>query len=345
MIKIVFLYTEIMPYTVAMCKELISENNASILFFSIQEGKFSKFSFNNNLDPKRFEYVVAENLSSNDIVNKIRVFSPSILFISGWGHKSYNNTLSKIKNNNCKVVIGMDTQWSGSIRQCLGSLYFRFFLKKRYDFCWVSGYYQYELARAIGFKRTQIIKNLYCADLEKFKHKEISKLHKNIIYVGRIAKEKNINLLIDSFKELKVDSKYEDWTLTIVGGEKKSVNNKGISYLPFLSQEELSVIAQKSSVFCLPSLFEPWGLVVHEFTAMGLALLVSEKVGASTEFMINGYNGYLFNPLDRKEFTIQLEKIMNSSDSELIEMMNNSKKLSQRISLQTTSANLLSIIR
>ena len=57
--------------------------------------------------------------------------------------------------------------------------------------------------------------------------------------------------------------------------------------------------------------------------------------------LVNGYQFEAGNVRDLKKI---LEKIINLSDAELIKMGNNSNKLSKRITTESSTNNLLSII-
>ena len=94
----------------------------------------------------------------------------------------------------------------------------------------------------------------------------------------------------------------------------------------------------------MPSKFEPWGVVVHEFAAAGLPLLLTYSVGAASTFLIPGYNGYILKNNNIKDLTSILIKVINTNDIQLLQMMNNSNELSKRISPITSFHNLISIL-
>ncbi len=66
----------------------------------------------------------------------------------------------------------------------------------------VPGYYQYEYARLLGYKRENILYPLYTADIKLFsnKYKECLSLKKNnyprnLLFVGRFEKRKGNRLI------------------------------------------------------------------------------------------------------------------------------------------------------
>ena len=47
-------------------------------------------------------------------------------------------------------------------------------------------------------------------------------------------------------------------------------------------------------MFVLPSLMEPWGLVINEVMNAGRAVIVSDQVGAAADLVRDGDNGFVF---------------------------------------------------
>ena len=56
----------------------------------------------------------------------------------------------------------------------------------------------------------------------------------------------------------------------------------------------------------LPSNYEPWGLVINEAAAAGLAIVASDVVGAAAELVQDGVNGRLFPIRDHEALTTAL---------------------------------------
>lgn len=146
------------------------------------------------------------------------------------------------------------------------------------------------------------------------------KLHlpkkKYIIYVGRFSPEKNLYKLLEAYAEFKHTS--PNWGLLLVGsGPQEQEIREYISrykisdiILPgFVQQKELPLYYLVSDVFILPSISEPWGLVVDEAMTLGLPVLVSIRCGCVAELVQNGRNGYCFNPINITEISSLIKKI------------------------------------
>lgn len=66
----------------------------------------------------------------------------------------------------------------------------------------------------------------------------------------------------------------------------------------FRNQAELPRLLGASDVFVLPSQNEPWGLIINEAMAAGLAIVTAREVGAVPDLVHDGVNGALFDAGD-----------------------------------------------
>ncbi|MCQ2390306.1 MAG: glycosyltransferase family 4 protein [Kiritimatiellae bacterium] len=81
--------------------------------------------------------------------------------------------------------------------------------------------------------------------------------------------------------------------------------------LPPGSRELESAFAQ-ASVFALPSVHEPFGIVALEAMQRGLPL-VSSNVGGLPDFVVDGENGLLFDPADVDALARALGRVLNDA--------------------------------
>lgn len=121
-------------------------------------------------------------------------------------------------------------------------------------------------------------------------HAPVSPLR--FLYVGRLTAVKNLPVLIECFNR-------NGLPLTIVGGgeqeaELKAMAGDNIRFTGFIDNEKLSEIYESHDVFILPSLSETWGLVVEEALYRGLPCVVSDKIGAGPDMVLDTGSGVSF---------------------------------------------------
>ena len=146
-------------------------------------------------------------------------------------------------------------------------------------------------------------------------------LRQYFIYVGRFSPEKNLLSLLRAYEKAACEEK--GWGLLLVGsGPQKTeletyVREHGLAHVifsGFVQQEQLPLYYLASRVFVLPSLSEPWGLVVDEALALGLPAVVSEKCGCVPDIVHDGENGLLFPPEDEGAFVRCMKFMMEDAD-------------------------------
>jgi glycosyltransferase involved in cell wall biosynthesis len=137
---------------------------------------------------------------------------------------------------------------------------------------------------------------------------------RRIVYSGRLAPEKRVDLLLRAFGQLAPDR--PDWDLILIGDGPLAPELKDmvgptlagrVKFLGFQGeQSKVSAVYRNSDVLCLPSQYEPWALVVNEAAAAGLAIVTSDVVGASAELVRDGINGKVFKNKDLDGLTASL---------------------------------------
>lgn len=165
--------------------------------------------------------------------------------------------------------------------------------------------------------------------LQKRDELGIPKEQKIILFLGRVAKEKNIEELIDYFVQMKNNEAY---TLLIVGGgpyeeelekivsEKKKEN---IIFTGMVPPKEVSQYYQISDVFSCASTSETQGLTYVEAMANGLPLICRYD-DCLDDLLIDGENGRLFK--NQKTFELAIDELM-SDDDKRDRMSQNAKKM------------------
>ena len=132
-----------------------------------------------------------------------------------------------------------------------------------------------------------------------------------LLTVSRFIPEKNLGFLLDAYALYASVNPESRLPLIIVGdGVERAMLEARIRalslghlvHLPgFRQYDDLPTIYAGARAFILPSVFEPWGLVVNEAMAAGLPVLVSRACGCAADLVREGVNGFTFGPRDPQE--------------------------------------------
>ncbi len=281
---------------------------------------------------------------------KVESISPDFIYCSGWMDKDYLSIAKKFRKKT-PVVMGLDTQWRGSLKQHIASFASRFTLLKIFNYCWVPGEKQKKYALKLGFKPSQVLKDYYSADVDFFmnlgdKYLPEKKAHypHKVIYAGRYYPFKGITDLWDAFIAWQNEQE-SDWELWCIGtGTEPPVQHPKIKHLGFVQPADFAPVIENGGIFILPSRYEPWGVVLHEFASAGFPLLASDAVGAGEKFITDGENGFSFKAGNVVEIKRALKKITSFSDKELLNMGSKSREKALSVTPQKWAETLMSII-
>jgi glycosyltransferase involved in cell wall biosynthesis len=108
-----------------------------------------------------------------------------------------------------------------------------------------------------------------------------------------------------------------------------------VTYHGFVQPKDLAFLFQRMDLFVLPSLYEPWGVVVHEAAFSGLPLLVSDSVGAADDFVVDGMNGWVFSSGDVKAVMACIRMFNQLSGEEKQLMSEKSRILARSVVMET----------
>ncbi len=133
-----------------------------------------------------------------------------------------------------------------------------------------------------------------------------------LLTVARYSPEKNLPFLIEAYRNSDL---YRKWKLVLIGdGPQKEIlmelagkDADHILLAGWKSYSELPQWYHHASAFVLPSLFEPWGLVVNEALAAGVPVVVSENCGCVPD-LVQGH-GLVFNLQDIQELRNLLNNV------------------------------------
>ncbi len=87
-------------------------------------------------------------------------------------------------------------------------------------------------------------------------------------------------------------------------------DREGIRLLGFRNQSELPRYYDLCDAFVLPSIHEPWGLVVDEAMNAARAVIVSDQVGCQPDLVVDGGNGCVFPAQNVPALAGALERVL-----------------------------------
>ncbi|HEU0045790.1 glycosyltransferase [Sphingomonas sp.] len=131
--------------------------------------------------------------------------------------------------------------------------------------------------------------------------------HPSFLYVGRLAPEKNLSRLLRAFAGLLADQPSARLRLVGAGPLQGQLAQEAemlgiaetVTFVGGVNQDALADEYLRATALVLPSLREPWGLVVNEALAYGCPVLVSERCGCLPELVKPGLSGIAFDPVDQ----------------------------------------------
>jgi glycosyltransferase involved in cell wall biosynthesis len=202
---------------------------------------------------------------------------------------------------------------------------------KRWFFSMCDGYFCYgersrEYLLSLGAKKDRIFTRCQAAALAKdydpqraleqrVRRQSVAN-SQTFLYVGRLSKEKGLEHLIAAFAGVHKD--FPNARLRIVGAgpmadaiRKQIAARKledAVTLVGSLHGAALSTEYYDAACLILPSVSEPWGLVVNEALSHGCPALVSQACGCVPELIHEGVTGYHFPVNNTEALAIAMRK-------------------------------------
>lgn len=186
-------------------------------------------------------------------------------------------------------------------------------------------------------------------DKQKMKQKHgFNESDEIILYVGRLRKEKGVDLLIKSFREVK--NRIKDAKLVLVGDGKekgklidlvRALELDDVVFMGTLEHDKIPEIMNCADVLALTSLYESGPLVVQEALACGVPV-VSVDVGRVQEFIQNDSVGKVVGR-DRGDIANAIIHFLGKEDHEAIKKV--CREIALKFSFETTAKQTISVYK
>ena len=263
--------------------------------------------------------IVLNGLEWYDNLEDVGNLNLDVVFIVGWRNRICRKA-SVMKWGGAKKVCCFDMPWEWSMRKIAARFVLWRYLRN-FDAAFVPGQSAKVYARWLGFKCECIFTGLYSTTLGRFCN-HIGGA--GFLFVGRRAKEKGIDILEKAF--LRYKAMGGTWRLEIVSG---------------VSPDVIGDVYAKADCLILPSIFEPWGVVLLEAAAAGIPIICTDKCGARYE-VFDG-NGFVVKAGSVAKLADVMLKISCMADECRREMGVRGRILSEEYSCENWTRRVISI--
>lgn len=210
------------------------------------------------------------------------------------------------------------------------------------------------MLKRYSIKNVQVVPN--SIDLKRFnpradgskarKKLRIRDNEKVVLYLGRISREKNIDVLLRAAHELRK----RKGVRFVLGGAgpmlfayQETARRLGlgnVTFTGFVKDSELPGMYAMSDLLCMPSTFETQGIVSLEAMATGKPVVAADAL-ALKEIVKNGKNGEKFRPRDHVQCARKIEKVLNNVGA----YKENAVRTAKEFSVEKVTEDLLDVYK
>ncbi len=233
-------------------------------------------------------------------------------------------------------------------------------IRNLFDAVFVSAEKARLYQRMLAFEDVPIVKGFNAVDNDYFEResakarthadelKQQYALPENyFVWVGRIAKEKNLERALRAYDLYRKHVSGKPWDLVLVGSGPqeehlkkvcRKLGTEGIHWVGWRSYDELVIYYTFAKALLLLSVSETWGWTVNEAMLCGLPVVVSELCGTS-ELVSECENGFWCNPYNIKDMAYAMAQMTEYQDWQ--EMSDRSRELIKSYSPELWAKRLL----
>jgi glycosyltransferase involved in cell wall biosynthesis len=282
--------------------------------------RFAEESFG----PVEAELTYGAEIDVEALDRALREFEPDGIIVLSWRRRAYRQLMKRWAGRAVRIVC-LDSQWRGHLgalrsrrefplllKQWGGRALRRYFFHSLFDGALLSGpkyvdgqggpaareTRQMNFALKMGFHSGDICEGFAVCDwhtLAPGRHPANAPERKRFIFVGRYAPVKGVSVLVEAYRLYRRHSP-EPWPLVVAGdGPLKHLFSgvPGIQDIGFVQTKQLPGVLAEATCLVLPSILEPWGVVIQEAAAAGLGIICSDECGAGDVFVQQDVNGFI----------------------------------------------------
>jgi glycosyltransferase involved in cell wall biosynthesis len=317
-------------------KESSPESEFKVIHIALHESSRSKMKDEDTYFPYEYPYQVLFERSLDQVkfferyialLRAFHAFRPTVLNVTGYFDWAQIFLMAYARLRGVKVVLSSESSAMDHDRSAFKEIIKRWILSQAHVFfCFGKSSAHYLLK--LGVKRPQIrVRHAAVIDEQMIRKNfddaslAIKKDKFSFVYVGRLAPEKNLELLVRAFVHVNPKTEDAHWRLLFVGEgpsrgslETLAAGDPNISFAGGHPWYKVPEWLAKADVLVLPSKSEPWGLVVNEAMVCGMPVIVSSKCGCVKDIVKNNRNGFTFAPKNQQDLENHLTFFIRNPD-------------------------------
>lgn len=265
-------------------------------------------------------------------------FLPDVVWVHGWGDAYSMAAIFAAWQRQIPVMIRGESH----LRCIRGGRVRRFIHRQilRVLFRWISffltiGTANEEFYRAYGVPGHKMVRVPFSVDNDFFRSRHdacilgrerwrsalgVAPSTPLLLFVGKLITEKAPDTLMAALSLLHADAGLKVKPVLIMVGEGKMhdrLSNMAamlppgaVHFAGFRNQTELPAYYVGCDILVLPSVFEPWGVVVNEAMNSGLCIVASDHVGSAVDLVVPGSNGMVFPAGNAAQLAAALKQVL-----------------------------------
>ncbi len=260
---------------------------------------------------------------------------PHIFVKTGWALPPFQRLAAEVDRHGGTVVSMVDNTIRPGVRQWVGRKLLTSIFDRSADMYWVPGAASRCLLASSGVDTKDIIEGLYGCDRDLYHMGADGNCREcDFLFVGQFIERKGLIELSNAVRQLR--RLKIPFTIKAMGaGPLAHVLEE--ADIPIVSHSPGSKVAcqmRDAKFLVLPSRHEHWGVVVHEATASGCGLVISDQVGSRFEFAHHD-NAVIFKAGDSQSLATSMRDVLQWDQARWSIASNVSRSLSTQCGLDS----------
>lgn len=244
------------------------------------------------------------SLATPAIWTEIRHGGYDLLWLHGYAYAANLLALAAARMSGVKVALRAESHlllYRPGLRRVLrNGLIAALF--RQFDWFFAIGSRNADYLRYLGVRASRIRRVPYAIDNERFGAAREAKDEPSrpvVLFAAKMVNRKDPLSFLEAARLLQ--ERGINVTLRMAGSgpmesqlreRAKSLGLRNIEFTGFVNQGAMPALLAAADIFVATSDWEPWGLVVNEAMAAGLAIVASDDMGCAVDLVHEGINGF-----------------------------------------------------